>query len=145
MPDTEHGLGLQLNGTIGTVNMAFTAVTLRRELRGTLPKFVVVTMSPSFAVDPNRSLDLTLTFVMTGKDKKQTTIDGSGRITAVPPGPYAPGDKATSARAMLTAAEFIQIAQAHTLRATVVGVPVEFRPEQLKAVQALAQRIGFIR
>lgn len=145
VPDTEHGLGLQLKGATGTVNAAFAAVILRREMRGTLPKLVDVTMSPTYAVDPHRTLDLSLTFVVTGKDKKQTTIYASDRIKAYPPGPYAPGTKAIGASAVLTADEFIRIAQAQSLSATVVGVAVQFRPDQLKAVQTLAQKVGFIR
>ena len=145
VPDTEFGLGLQLKGPTGIVNTAFAAVILRRELRGTPPKFVSVTMSPSYATNPQKTLDLNLSFVLTGKDKKQTTIDASDRITAYPPGPYAPGTKAIGANSTLTADEFIKIAQAQSLRATVVGVPVQFRPDQLKAVLALAQKAGLVR
>jgi hypothetical protein len=142
VPDTEYGLGLQLKGPTGIVNAAFAAVILKREMRGTKPKFVEVTMSPSHTVDPHRTLDLSLVFVLTGKDKKQKTVQISDRIKAYPPGPYAPGTSAYGATAILTAEEFTQIAQAQSLRATVVGVQVQFRPDQLKAVQTLAQKVG---
>jgi hypothetical protein len=144
-PDTEHGLGLQLKGPMGTVNASFTATILRSELRGTLPRYVDVTMSPSFDVDPNRTLTLNLEFVLTDKDKKQTTIVASDRMKAYPPGPYGPGARPVGASATLTPEEFIRIAQAQSLRATVVGMPVQFRPDQLKALLTLARRVGFVK
>jgi hypothetical protein len=142
-PDTEYGLGLQLKGATGTINASFAAVKLRSVPKAP-PKEVVVTMSPSFAVDPRQTLPLTLAFTITGKDKKQTTINVSNRMTAFPPGPYAPGDKAVSVQGRLTPTEFGQIAAAEILKTTVLSVQVTIRPDQLKALKALGERAGIV-
>ena len=141
-PDTEIGLGLVLSGTAGTAMVSFAATKLRSS-PGAPPKDVALTVVPIF--DSTRVRWASLSFVITGKDKKQTTIALSERVTTNPPGPFGPGDSAVNANATMTVKEFAQLADAQSLTATVLGLQVAFRPDQVKAVRAFGERAGLIR
>ena len=141
-PDTEIGLGLVLSGADGTAMVSF-AVTKLRAAPTAPPKDVALTVVPGF--DSTRVRWASLSFLVTGKDKKQTTIALSDRVGTYPPGPFGPGDSAVNANATMTVKEFAQLAGAQSLTATVLGLQAAFRPDQVKALRAFGERAGLIR
>jgi hypothetical protein len=142
-PDTEIGLGLQLTGRDGQVGAAFSVVRLRNTPNAQ-PKEVVMTLVPQY--DPTRVRFTNAWFVATTKDskgvKKEERLDGSGRMVTYPPAPYAPGDGPVSAHVNWTSKEFVAIAEADAVTGNLLNVAFTFRPDQLKAVNAFARRIG---
>ncbi len=138
-PDTEIGLGLVVTGPEGSVSVSFAVTRLRRS-PGAPPADVMLTLIPGF--EPNRVRWSNLSFRVTGRDKKQTTIDGSARLTTYPPGPFGPGDAPVNARARLTPGEFLQLADAQTVSVSALGISAPLRSDQVKALQAFADRAG---
>jgi hypothetical protein len=87
-----------------------------------------------------------LTLVVTTKEKepRQISMPLSSKIVTYPPGPLGPGDAPVKAQVTLSAAEFVQIADAGKLQGSVLGRNVTFRDNQLSALRELAQRLGLI-
>ncbi len=142
VPDIEHGLGLHLSGDF-TMLVTFAGTRLRRDPRAPVKEIVVIA-KPGAALDPGRVLSPTLMFVATGKDKKPATVNMADRVTTYPPGPFVTTPISLSARAALTPEEFLKLADATDLRANMLGMGVTFRPDQIKALRALGERIGLV-
>jgi hypothetical protein len=142
VPDIEHGLGLHVSGDF-TMLVTFAGTRLRRDPRAPV-KEVVVIAKPAAGLDPGRVLSPTLMFLATGKDKKQVAVNVTDRVTTYPPGPFATMPASVSARAALTAEEFLKLVDATDLRANMLGMQVTFRPDQIKALRALGERVGLV-
>jgi hypothetical protein len=142
VPDLEHGVGLHLAGDYPLI-VTFAGIKLRRDPRAPASE-VIVQARPAAALDPGRLLSPTLVLMVTGKDKKQTTIDASSRVTTYPPGPFMTTPASVSLRAALTPPEFLSLAGAETARGSMLGLNVTFRPDQLAALRALSDRLGFV-
>jgi hypothetical protein len=121
----ERGLGLHLSGPSGTVLVAFVA-----------PRSGDVTVQASTgpATNPNRVQTATLVFSGTDARTQRFRIDLSSRLTVDNP---APGAQVTSGVARMRAAEFERLSGASGVTATVLGLDVAVRPDQLDAMRAL--------
>jgi hypothetical protein len=141
--NTEVGLGLQLSASGASVMTSFTAIRTR-VAPNAVPRDVLMTMVPIY--NPTWSSWNSLTLVATTKEKepRQISFALSSKIVTYPPGPLGPGDAPVKAQVTLSAAEFTQIADAAKLRGSVLGRDVTFRDDQLRAMRALAQRLGLI-
>jgi hypothetical protein len=142
VPDIEHGVGLHLNGEY-TLLVTFAGVKLRRDPRSPA-KEVVVMAKPAAALDPGRVLTIGMTFNAIGKDKKPFSVDLGGRVASYPPGPFMTAPTSVSLRAAMTPAEFLRLADAQTLRSSMLGLEVTFRQDQVKALRALADKLGLV-
>jgi len=128
---TEQGLGLHLSGSSGAVLMAF----LRRVDGRTGPSGdVTVQVSTGPAGNPNRVQTATLVFKGTDDRKRAFTMDLSSRLTVDNP---APGAQVTSGVATMRAAEFERLSSSSGVTATVLGLDVAVRTDQLEAMRAL--------
>lgn len=144
VPDIEHSLGLHLEGPDATLLVTFAGIKLRRDPRAPAREVVMIAKGGA-GLNTGRTLSPTLVLVATARDKKQTAINLTDRVSTFPPGPFVPGDTyIVSARAAMTPAEFMMLADAQSVRGTVLNVAVTLRPDQLKALRALGQRIGLI-
>jgi len=153
--ETELGLGLKATGADGTMLVAFSA-RLKGKTPNQPPKDVLVHASAGIRANASRARSKTLTFVLhaappqtngpqgpNGQSRRvrQTgpdVIDLSSRLGA---DDQAPGAPVNFAVARVAVAEFVRIARCGQLRATVFGVDVGFRPDQLEAIRAFADRI----
>jgi hypothetical protein len=142
VPDIEHGVGLHLNGEY-TLLVTFAGVKLRRDPRAP-SKEIVVMAKPAAALDPGRLLTPGLAFMAVGKDKKPFSVDLSGRVASYPPGPFMTTPTSVSLRATMTPAEFLKLADAQNVRASMLGVDVTLRQDQVKALRALADKLGLV-
>jgi hypothetical protein len=144
VPDSELGLGLHLAGSDATLLVTFSGVKLRRDPRAPAREVEVIA-KPGAKLNTGRTLNRSLLFVATDKKEQQKTITMTNRVTTYPPGPFVPGDTyVVSLRAGMTPEEFLHISSAETLKANILGVGVAFRPDQLKALKALGDRLGFV-
>jgi hypothetical protein len=138
-------VGLQFTGNGGKVGAAFSIVR-RRSAPNAAVNEIVMTIVPQY--DPTRVRFRDAWFVVTKIDpkgnKKEAKLDFSSRMIAYPPGPYAPGDGPVSARVNLKPEEFVPLADADLVAGNLVNVGFNFRPEQIKAVRAFAQRVGLV-
>ena len=144
VPNSELGLGLHLAGPDATLLVTFSGVKLRRDPRAPAREVEVIA-KPGAKLNTGQTLNRTLLFVATDKKDQQTTINMTSRGTTYPPGPFVPGDTyIVSLRASMTPEEFLQLTSAETLKANIIGVGVAFRTDQLKALKALGDRLGFV-
>ena len=144
VPDSELGLGLQLAGPDATLLVTFSGVKLRRDPRAPA-KEVVVIAKPGGKLNTSRTLSPSMIFIAIDKKEQQTTVNLTNRVSSYPPGPFVPGDSyVVSLRASMTPEEFLDITSAETLKGTVMGIGIAFRPDQLKALKALSDRLGFV-
>jgi hypothetical protein len=145
VPDSEVGLGLQLAGPDATLLVTFAGVKLRRDPRAPA-RDVVVIAKPGGKLNTGRTLGPSLVFVAIDKEEKQTTVNLTNRVATYPPGPFVPGDTyIVSLQASMTPDEFMHVSHAEALKANMLGVGVAFRPDQLKALAALSDRLGFVK
>jgi hypothetical protein len=121
----ERGLGLHLSGPSGTVLVAFVA-------RATGDVTVQASTGPG--TNPNRVQTATLVFSGTDDRKRSFRIDLSSRLAVDNP---APGAQVTSGVAHMRASEYAQLSGAAAVSATVLGLEVSVRPDQLAAMRAL--------
>jgi hypothetical protein len=140
---TEVGLGLHLSGSGGTMLLSF-AATLNSRTPKAPPSELNITVGAPFNSNPNTVRSGVLGFVVEIEDlikktSEKKTIDLSSRLTLDNPAPGAVPENGT---ARMSIAQFTDLAKARTAVARVIGVDVSFRPDQLKAVQAFAERIG---
>jgi hypothetical protein len=128
---TERGLGLHLSGPSGRVMMAFVT---RSTGRTAADRDVSVQVSTGPLGNPNRVQTPTLVFRGTDERKRKFEIDLSSRLTVDNP---APGAQVTSGIARLRAGEFQRLSRATNVTATVLGLEVAIRADQLAAMRAL--------
>jgi hypothetical protein len=141
--ETEIGLGLKTAGTNTTMLMAFSA-----RLKGRSPKEppaeIFVHASAGVLSNAGRARSNTLKFTLSGASPSlravpaSHVIDLSSRLGA---DDQSPGARMNFARAKVSPAEFLRIVKNGKPTATVLGVDVTFRPDQLEAIREFANRI----
>jgi hypothetical protein len=134
---TEKGLGLILSGSGGTTKLSLSA-QLEGRFPNKPPAMVRVRASADPRTNPNTLRTPALKFFVDAKEEKPWVLDLSSSM--VPDDP-APGSNISDAVAQIKAADFVKLAQAKTIRANVFMVDVQFRPDQLKALQKFADTI----
>ncbi len=134
---TEKGLGLVLGGSGGETRVSFVA-RLEGRYPNKPPKAVAVEGAVDPHINPNTLRTPTLRFLISAGAEKSKTMDLSGRMTVDNP---APGAMVNDAVAQITPKEFSALAFAKSVRANVFMVDVEFRPDQLRALDAFARSL----
>lgn len=133
----EAGLGLQLQGPTGTMLLSFSArfpgkVALRA------PDSVVIQAAVTPSANPNVLRTPTLVFLLDVKTPRAATMDVSQRMSVDAPGP---GQVVSNGRASISPEEYLRLVGATTLHAKVLGLDVEFRREQLRAMRDFGERL----
>jgi hypothetical protein len=133
----EAGLGLQLQGPTGTMLLSFSArfpgkVALRP------PDSVVAQAAVTPSANPNVLRTPTLVFLLNVKTPQAATMDVSQRMSVDAPGP---GQVVSNGRASISPEEYLRLVGATTLHAKILGLDVEFRRDQLRAMRDFGERI----
>lgn len=135
--ETEKGLGFIVRGNGGEMRLAFSA-----RLEGRFPKnppaAVRVQASADPRINPNTQRTPALVFLIDAKGEKPWTLDLTSSMT---PNTPAPGAMIDDAIGQIVSKDFAQMAKAKSIRANVFMVDVEFRPDQLRALQKFAESI----
>ena len=140
--ETEVGMGLKTAGLKTTMLIAFSA-----RLKGATPtqpaSEVFVHASAGVQANGRDVRAKTLKFVLASGASSRpaatpAVLDLSSRLGA---DDEAPGASVNFATARLAPAEFMRIVRSGQPTATVLGVDVTFRPDQLEALRAFAERI----
>ncbi|HUL72148.1 MAG TPA: hypothetical protein VLT86_03555 [Vicinamibacterales bacterium] len=134
---TERGLGVVVSGKGGTMRMSFVAM-LEGRFPKTAPRSIRVQASADPLANPNTLRTPTLTLFVDAKAEKPFVLDLGSRMTVDNP---AAGAMVLDSVAQITAEEFARVAWAESIRANVFMVDVEFRPDQLKALQKFSDSI----
>jgi hypothetical protein len=146
--ETEFGLGLKTAGTNTSMLVAFSA-RLKGRTPSQPPSEVLVHASAGMLSNAGRARSNTLKFMLPVSAAPATAraraipashgvIDLSSRLGA---DDQTPGARVNFATAKLAPAEFLRIVKCGDPTATVLGVDVTFRPDQLKAIRAFADQI----
>jgi hypothetical protein len=141
--ETEVGLGLKPAGPNAAMLIAFSA-----RLKGTAPSEAPgeIFVHASAGVQ-GRHRSNTLRFVLKPSSNGRPAasnggnapvIDLSSRLGA---NDGSPGARVNFATATIASTEFLRIARSGEPTATVLGVDVTFRPDQMRAIRAFANRI----
>jgi len=138
--ESEVGLGLHPTPP-GAVLIAFTARFPTRTPSGP-PAEIQLLAAVGVLATPNVLRTPTLQLLLDDGTDRKAVIDLASRSTVDDP---APGAAINNIVGRLTPAELVRLTQSRTVKATVLGFPTEFRPEQLKALQAYARRIAVTR
>ena len=134
--EAEHGLGLHLNGTGGMMLLSFAG---RLDIRTpTPPPSLHVVMAPPLMGNPNIVRAPTLVFIADDGTDARAVIDATGSVRV---DDAAPGAIVRSATGRVTASDFARLAKAKTIKATVFGSESLVRIDQIKAMQALADKL----
>jgi hypothetical protein len=140
--ETELGMGLKTAGRKTTMLIAFSA-----RMKGATPtqpaSEVFVHASAGVQANGREVRAKTLKFVLASGTPARTAatpavLDLSSRLGA---DDEAPGANVNFATAKLAPAEFLRIVRSGQPTATVLGVDVTFRPDQLEALRAFAEKI----
>jgi hypothetical protein len=135
--ETEKGLSLVLRGNGGEMRLSFSA-----RLEGRFPKNppprVRVQASADPRVNPNTQRTPALVFLVDAKGEKPWTLDLTSSMT---PNTPAPGAMIDDGIAQIAAKDFARMAKAKSIRANIFMVDVEFRLDQLRALQTFAGSI----
>lgn len=134
---TEKGLGLVLGGKGGQVRLTFSA-RLDGKFPTKPPAAVRVESSADPMTNPNTQRTPAFRFLVDAKSKKPWSVDLSEHMTVDNP---APGAMINDQIAMMKADEFSKLAEAKTIHANLFMVDVEFRNDQLRALQDFADHI----
>jgi hypothetical protein len=137
----ELGLGFQLTGQGGTALVAFLGRVDVRAPRQPPPQ-LSVQAGMSARANPNSLRTPVLTFVLDGGMETRTVVDLSPGLRVDNP---APGAHFDNGLAGLRAADLVRMTDAHTIDANVFGVQVSFRPDQIQALSAFAERLHLMR
>jgi len=135
---TEKGLSLILRGKGGESRLSFSA-----RLEGRFPKNppgeVRLQASADPRVNPNTQRTPALEFfVVDQKEKKPWSIDLTSQLTVDNP---APGAMISDAIGHMKAADFTRLVKAGTIHANIFMVDVEFRQDQIRALEKYADSI----
>jgi hypothetical protein len=134
--ETEIGLGLHPSPS-GTVLVSFTArFPTRTPSRA--PAEIQLLGAVGAMVTPNVLRTPTLVFTLDEGTDQKTVMDLASKSTVDDPAPGAPINNIV---ARLTPAQLVRLTEAKTIKAAILGFPTEFRPDQLKALQAYARQI----
>lgn len=141
--ETEVGLGLKPEGSGSSMLIAFSAF-LKGAAPSQAPAEIFVHVSAGVQ---GRHKSNTLKFVLkpsahggpsASNGHNAPVIDLSSRLGA---DDQSPGARVNFATAKIAAAEFLRIARSGEPAATVLGVDVAFRPDQLRAIRSFGNRI----
>lgn len=145
--ETEVGLGLKTAGAKTSMLVAFSA-RMKGRTPGQPPNEVLVHASAGVNGNALSARTKTLKFVLSSKsdagrgrsqnDPGGAVIDLSSRLGADDP---TPGAQVNFATARIAPAEFLRIARCGRPTATVLGIDVAFRPDQIDAIRAFASQI----
>lgn len=140
--ETEIGLGLKPAGAKTSMLVAFSA-NLKGRTPSQPPSDVLVHASAGVNGNARAARTKTLKFVLPANGRTpvqadSAVIDLSSRLGADDP---TPGAQINFATARIASTEFLRIARCGQPAATVLGVDVTFRPDQLKAIRAFANQI----
>ncbi|HYN10361.1 MAG TPA: hypothetical protein VES67_23440 [Vicinamibacterales bacterium] len=147
--ETEIGLGLKTVGTQTSMLVGFSA-RLKGRTPSQPPGEVLVHASAGVLSNAGRARSNTLKFMLptsaapaSGRTVRtvpvnHTVLDLSSRLGA---DDQTPGARMNFATAKLAPAEFLRIVKCGQPTATVLGVDVTFRPDQLQAIRAFANQI----
>jgi hypothetical protein len=134
---TEKGLSLVLRGNGGEMRLSFSA-----RLDGRFPKSppsqVRVQASADPRINPNTQRTPALEFLVDAKEKKPWSIDLTSELTVDNP---APGAMVNDAIGHIRGADFTKLVKAKTIRANIFMVDVEFRQDQILALEKYADSI----
>lgn len=138
--ETEMGLGLQVSGPNGTSFIAFIGrVDPRASARG--PATLSVQVAPASSANPNVVRRASLVLTADERGQKSESFDLSGSMTVDDP---SPGGTANNGVARLRADDFLRLARAKTVGGNVFGFDFEMRTDQVRALQALADRLHLV-
>ena len=149
--ETEVGIGLKTAGADTTMLVAFSA-RMKGASPSQAPSEVFVHASAGVNANAGNVRNKTLKFVLASapagaggersvraaNGPSAPVIDVSSRLGA---DNETPGARVNFATATLAPAEFLRIVKSGQPTATVLGVDVAFRPDQLRALRAFANRI----
>jgi hypothetical protein len=149
--ETEVGIGLKTAGADTTMLVAFSA-RMKGASPSQAPSEVFVHASAGVNANAGNVRNKTLKFVLASapagaggqrpvraaNGPSAPVIDLSSRLGA---DNESPGARVNFATAKLAPAEFLRIVKSGQPTATVLGVDVAFRPDQLRALRAFANRI----
>ena len=134
---TEKGLSLVLGGKGGEMRLSFSA-----RLEGRFPKnppaSVRLQASADPRINPNTQRTPALEFLVDAKEKKPWSIDLTSELTVDNP---APGAMVNDAIGHMRGADFTRLVKAKTIRANIFMVDVEFRQDQIRALEKYADSI----
>jgi hypothetical protein len=135
---TERGVGLVVPGATAPLLVSFNA---RQRGRNPVdaPREIAVQVARTANVNPMALPSLTLTLTIDAGTPSHAVFDLTPRIVVDNP---VPGGAPTSIVATMVPAEFRRLAAATTLRGTLFGTEVTFRPAQIKALRAFFSLIG---
>lgn len=135
--ETELGLGLQLTGPSGTVPVAFLGRVSVRDPRA-LPREIQVQAAVGYLGNPTLVRTSVLTLIADATSDRRLALDLSARLVV---DDQAPGGIIQNGLATIRAAELVRLAEAETLSGNVLGFEVFFRPDQIRALRAFAERL----
>lgn len=134
---TEKGVSLVLRGNGGEMRLSFSA-----RLEGRFPKnppaSVRIQASADPRINPNTQRTPALEFLVDAKEKKPWSIDLTSELTVDNP---APGAMVNDAIGQIRGADFTRLVKAKTIRANIFMVDVEFRQDQIVALEKYADSI----
>ena len=104
----------------------------------TPPAQIRVQASADPRINPNTQRTPALAFLVDAKGEKPWSLDLTSSMT---PNTPAPGAMIDDAIAQILARDFTQMSKAKSIRANIFMVDVEFRPDQLRALQKFAESI----
>jgi len=134
---TEKGLSLVLGGKGGEMRLSFSA-----RLEGRFPKnppaSVRLQASADPRINPNTQRTPALEFLVDAKEKKPWSIDLTSELTVDNP---APGAMVNAAIGHIRGADLARLVKAKTIRANIFMVDVEFRQDQIRALEKYADSI----
>lgn len=135
--ESEVGLGLQPMGKMGPMLLSFSA-TFPGKVALKAPADVMAQVAVTPSVNPNVLRTPTLVFLLEPKTPRASRLDVSQRMNVDRPGP---GQPVTTGRASITPEEFLKLVGATTLHAEILGLQVEIRRDQLRAMRDFGERI----
>ncbi len=134
--EVEHGLGLHVSGTGGTMLVSFAG---RMDVRTpAAPSALQIVMAPPLMGNPNLVRRPNLIFVVDEGTEDRAVIDLSETVRV---DDASPGAIVRSATARVSAANFVRLAKAKTIKGTIFGSESLMRLDQIKGLQALAEKL----
>jgi hypothetical protein len=136
--ETEKGLSLILRGNGGESRLSFSA-----RLEGRFPKNPPAEVRLQASADPRINPNTQRTpalefFVVDAKEKQSWSLDLTSQLTVDNP---APGAMINDAIAHMKGADLTRLVKAKTIRANIFMVDVEFRQDQIAALEKYADSI----
>ena len=102
------------------------------------PDAVITQAAVTPTVNPNVLRTPTLVFLLDVKTPRAATMDMSQRMSVDAPGP---GQVVSNGRASISPEEFLRLVGATTRHGKILGLDVEFRRDQLRAMRDFGERL----